>query len=116
MDSFDQFEHFVYESKPFAVLAIAIYALSAERPNSFLITCACILLFCGTFLLRLRLKHRRGSPIETLFYESQPYFYLGLGLYTLFFKNQSKFAAGCALLLVFCGTMIMRWRYKNRHN
>jgi hypothetical protein len=64
----------IYEAKPYVLLAVGIYVLTAEQLSMPLIISALVLLFCGAIILRMRFKNRKGSPAETLFYESQPFF------------------------------------------
>jgi hypothetical protein len=110
----EQLERFFYEGKPFLCLALGVYAIASPEPNRFVLACALILLFASTFILRNRFKNRRGTPLEELWYEAQPFLYLGVAGYVFLFQRSSKIAVGCALLLLFCGMMILRWRFKNR--
>jgi membrane protein CcdC involved in cytochrome C biogenesis len=104
----------IYEAKPYVLLALGIYAFTAEPISMPLIVSALVLLFCGAVILRMRFKNRKGSPAETLFYEGQPFFYLGLGGYVLFYQNYSKIAVASAILLLFCAGVIFKWRYQHR--
>lgn len=112
----EKLERFFYESKPFICLALAVYALTSPDPNKIALVSALALLIAGTFILRSRFKNRRGSVLEELWYEAQPFLYLGVCGYVLLFKRSSKIAVGSAMLLLFCASMILNWRYKNRRN
>jgi membrane protein CcdC involved in cytochrome C biogenesis len=105
---------FSYELKPFLLLALSVYALSAENPNPVLVSSGLILLFCSGLILKMRMKHRRGAGLEALFYELQPFLYLGLAMYVLFFKRSSIATVGCAMVLIFCTVVILNWRYRFR--
>lgn len=107
-------EEIIYESKPYFYLGLGIYALTSPEPNPWILACALIALFGGTMILRLRLKNRKDTSLERFVYEVQPFFYLAFAIYALVYLRQSKLAAGCALILLFCSTMILRWRYKHR--
>jgi uncharacterized membrane protein HdeD (DUF308 family) len=109
-------EQFFYEAKPFICLALAVYAFASPEPNRVALLCGLALLIAGTFILRDRLKARRGSALEMVWYEAQPFLYLGVAGYVLLFQRSSKVAVGFAMLLLFCATMILQWRYKNRSN
>ena len=111
----EKVEKLVYEAKPYFYFGLAIYALASSDPNPWVFFCALVRHFCGGLIVRMRLKNRRGkSQIEQLIYDLQPFFYLALAAYSLMFLRQSKLAAGCALLLLFCGSMILRWRLSSR--
>lgn len=112
----EELERFIYESKPFLCLAVGVYALASPQPNTVVIACSLILLMLGTFILRSRFKNRRDSTLERLWYESQPFLYLGVAAYVLLYQRGSKIAAGSALLLLFCASAILRWRFNNRRN
>jgi len=112
----EKIERFFYESKPFICLALAAYAFASPEPNKVAVVSALILLVAGTFILRNRFKHRRGSALEEIWYEAQPFLYLGVCGYVLLFQRSSKIAIGSAMLLLFCASMILNWRYKNRRN
>jgi lipoprotein signal peptidase len=62
----------------------------------------------------MRFRNRKGQGLEAVFYELQPFVYLGLALYVMFFKNSNKFAVGFALILLCCAGAILNWRYQNR--
>ncbi len=109
-------EQFFYESKPFLCLALAVYAFASPEPNRIALLCGLALLVAGTFILRGRLKNRRGSALEMVWYEAQPFLYLGVAGYVFLYQRTSKIAIGFAMLLLFCATMILQWRYKNRSN
>jgi drug/metabolite transporter (DMT)-like permease len=110
----NEFSTFTYELKPFVLLALSVYALSASDPNPLLIGCGLILLFCSGMILKMRMRHRRGSGVEAVFYELQPFLYLGLSLYVLFFKHSSTATVGFAMVLIFCTVVILNWRYRFR--
>ncbi len=112
----ENLERFFYEGKPFLCLALGVYAMTSSDPNRIALVCGLILLFAGTLILRGRFKNRRGSPLEEIWYEAQPFLYLGVVGYILLFQRASKVAAGSALLLLFCASMILRWRFKNRRD
>jgi DMSO reductase anchor subunit len=114
--SMENLERFFYESKPFLCLGLGAYALLSSEPSRIALVCGLVLLFAGTLILRGRFKNRRGSPLEDIWYEAQPFLYLGIVGYVLLFQRASKIAAGSALLLLFCASMILRWRFKNRQN
>jgi hypothetical protein len=68
-------------------------------------------MFAAAFILRMRFKAMRGpTDIGTIFYEAQPYLYLGLGLYAIFNLRNAKLAVGLGLMLLFCATVIIQWR------
>ncbi|RYZ65843.1 MAG: hypothetical protein EOP05_03960 [Proteobacteria bacterium] len=111
----EQLEKLVYEAKPYFYFGLAIYALAASDPKPWIIACALVLLGCGVLIVRMRLKNRRGvSSMEQLVYDLQPFFYLALAGYALVYLRSSKMATGFALLLLFCGSIIIRWRLKAR--
>lgn len=115
LKSMEQVEKLVYEAKPYFYFGLAIYALASSDPNPWVFVFSMVLLFCGVLIVRMRLKNRRGkSSIEQLIYDIQPFFYLAFAGFSLLYLRQSKLASGCALLLLFCGTMILRWRLTNR--
>jgi hypothetical protein len=107
-------EKLFYEVKPYLLLALSIYVLSAEEPKIVLIIAGLVLLIASTLILRMRLRARKGSTVESAFYEAQPFLYLAIGGYALYFLKSSKFAVGCALLLMTCGVLILNWRYEGR--
>jgi hypothetical protein len=110
----EKLERFFYECKPFLCLALAVYAFASPDPSPVALLSGLALLIAGTFILRGRFKQRKGSALEMLWYEAQPFLYLGVAGYVFLFKRTSRIAVGCALLLLFCATMILQWRYKNR--
>ena len=112
----EKLERFFYESKPFICLALAVYALASPDPNHIAMVSALALMVAGTFILRNRFKNRRGSALEEIWYEAQPFLYLGVCGYVLLFQRASHIAVGFALLLLFCASMILNWRYRNRRN
>ena len=114
--SMEALERFFYEGKPFLCLALGVYALASSNPSRVALICGLILLFAGTLILRGRFKNRRGSMLEEIWYEAQPFLYLGVVGYVLLFQRVSKIAAGSALLLLFCASMILRWRFNNRRD
>lgn len=97
-------------------LGLGVYALAATDPSRIALISGLILLFAGTLILRGRFKNRRGSPLEEIWYEAQPFLYLGIVGYVLLFQRASKVAAGSAILLLFCASMILRWRFQNRRD
>lgn len=110
----EKLERFFYESKPFICLALAVYAFASPTPSPVALLSGLALLIAGTFILRGRFKHRKGSPLEMLWYEAQPFLYLGVAGYVFLFQRTSRIAVGFALLLLFCATVILQWRYQNR--
>jgi hypothetical protein len=110
----DLLEKFFYEAKPYFALALGLYALFAQPASKLLVTLGLILFFCAGAIMRLRFTKRNQTTVESIFYESQPYLYLGLALYVIFFQKYSKFAVGCALLLLFCTGIIFKWRLGSR--
>ncbi len=110
----DNWESFLYESRPFAYVAIGTYALAADKPNLILLAAAAILIFCGILVLRMRFNARAGATMESLYYESLPFLYLGIGVYALFFLNFTKIAVGSGVILLFCATKVFQWRILNR--
>lgn len=110
----DQMEIAFYEAKPFLYLGLGVYVLSSQEPNPILIASALLLMFCAALIIRLRLKNRRGTPIERLVYKSQPWAYLAIGLCAIFYLKDSKVGLGSGLILLFISTIIVRWRYKGR--
>jgi hypothetical protein len=107
-------ESFLYESKPYAYVALGVYALSVDKPKPFVVACAILLLFAGILVLRVRFRNRPGSNLESLFYESLPFIYIGLGVYALVFLEASKMAVSCGVVLLFCATKVIRWRMNDR--
>jgi hypothetical protein len=103
-------ESMFYEIRPYFLLLLGLYVLIAQKPSAFGIACVLILLVCSGTIIRFRLQARRGTAFEQIFYDLQPVFYLGLALYALVWLHHSKFALACALLLLFCGSVILRWR------
>lgn len=110
----DDWESFIYESRPFAYVALGVYALSVEKPNILLMAFAAILIFCGILVLRMRFAARKGSNIESLLYESLPFLYLAIGVYALVFLNASKIGVGSGVVLLFCATRVFHWRIRHR--
>lgn len=103
-------EAIFYELRPLLYAVLGIYVLVAHEPSPILLGCAFILMFCAALILRLRLKARRGASMEQIFYDLQPVIYLALGVYALVWLRQSKIALASALVLLCCGTVIVRWR------
>lgn len=110
----DEWGSFLYESRPYAYVALGVYAMSVEKPNILLMAFAAILVFCGIMVLHMRFESRKGSSMQSLFYESLPFLYLGLGVYALTFLGASKIAVGSGVTLLFCATKIFHWRVQNR--
>jgi hypothetical protein len=110
----DDWESFLYESRPFAYVALGAYALSVEQPDLILMGFAAVLIFCGILVLRMRYAARLGSTLESLYYESLPFLYLGIGVYSLAFLNASKIGVASGVVLLFCATRVFHWRIRNR--
>lgn len=110
----DDWESFLYESRPFSYLSIGVYALSVEKVDLVLIGLAMVLVFCGILVLRMRFKNRKGSTLESLYYESLPFIYLSLGIYAIVFFDAARIAVGSGVILLFCATKVFHWRYRNR--
>lgn len=111
----EEIEKVFYHSKPFLVLGLGIYLVSAPLPNPFVVGIALLLMLWSAFILRMRMKAKGVKGAEALFYEFQPFIYIGLSGYTLLEFRESKLGVGSALLLIFCGTQIIRWRSTHRH-
>jgi hypothetical protein len=62
----------------------------------------------------MRFRNRKGSTLESLFYESLPFLYLSVGTYALAFLNASKVGVGSGVILLFCATKVFHWRVLNR--
>lgn len=103
-----------YETRPFLLLALGLYVLVSQEPSPVLVASALTLLFCAALILRLRLKARKGSAMEQFVYDLQPILYLGLGAYALVWLRSSKLAVASALVLLFCGSLILRWRMSGK--
>jgi hypothetical protein len=88
--------------------------LSVENPKIYVIVSALVLIFCGIAVLRMRFRSRRGASLDTLFYESLPFLYLGIGFYVLLFRHSSKIAVASGVILLFCATKVLQWRVRNR--
>lgn len=110
----DNWESFLYESRPFAYVALGAYALAVDKPDLIWMAAAAILIFCGIVVLRMRFAARAGSTLESLYYESLPFLYLGIGVYALAFMDFSKIAVGSGVILLFCATRVFHWRIRNR--
>lgn len=110
----DNWESFLYESRPFAYVALGAYALAVDKVDIISIGFAGLLIFCGILVLRMRYAARAGSSLESLYYESLPFLYLGIGVYALVFLNFSKIAVGAGVILLFCATKVFHWRIRNR--
>lgn len=110
----DDWESFLYESRPFAYVALGMYALSVDQPDLMLLGFAALLVFIGIIVLRMRFNARMGSNVESLFYESLPFLYLGIGVYALVFMDFTKIAVGSGVVLLFCATRVFHWRIRNR--
>ncbi len=110
----DDWDSFLYESRPYAYVALGIYVLLVDKPNILLVGFSAILIFCGVLVLRARFTHRKVKSLESLFYESLPFLYLGLGVYALVFLNASKLGVGSGMLLLFCATKVFQWRIRSR--
>lgn len=110
----DDWESFLYESRPFAYVALGMYALSVDAPDLMLLGSAAVLVFIGIIVLRMRFNARKGANVESLFYESLPFLYLGIGVYALAFMDFAKIAVGSGVVLLFCATRVFHWRIRNR--
>jgi|GEM_PF-2751475 len=110
VDVINRLEALFYEFRPYFLLALGIYVLGAQDPSPFAIACVLILMVCSTLIIRFRMKARRGSSLEQLFYDMQPVIYFCLAGYAMVWLHHSKLALACALILLFCATMIVRWR------
>jgi len=62
----------------------------------------------------LKYRYRNENAIEKMFYEIQPFLYISFALFTFITRPDSKFANLCAMILMFSGFMILRWRYQFR--
>ena len=108
-------EKLFYEFKPILCLLVAVYTLLIPEPPVHLVVLSMVLAACGAWILRARLKARqRGSLLENLFYEGQPYFYIGLALWAVATQRTSKIALASAIVLFFCASVILKWRKENR--
>lgn len=110
----DDWDSFLYESRPFAYVALGVYALSVETPDVVVLGLAAVLIFCGILVLRMRYAARKGANLESLYYESLPFLYLGLGVYALAFMNASRIGVASGVILLFCATRVFHWRIRNR--
>lgn len=110
----DDWGSFLYESRPFAYVALGAYALSVEKPDIVMMAFAAVLIFLGIIVLRMRFMARKGASLESLYYESLPFLYLGIGVYALAFLNTSKIAVASGVVLLFCATRVFHWRIRNR--
>jgi hypothetical protein len=110
----DNWESFLYESRPFAYVALGVYALAVDKPDLILMGAAALLIFCGILVLRMRYAARAGSSLESLYYESLPFLYLGVGVYAIVFMEFTKIAVGAGVILLFCATKVFHWRIRNR--
>ncbi|MGZ3743414.1 MAG: hypothetical protein ACXWRA_06130, partial [Pseudobdellovibrionaceae bacterium] len=112
----EDWESFLYESRPYAYVAFGTYALSVDKIDIISMGFAAILIYSGILILRMRFKYRKASSLESLYYESLPFFYLGLGVYSLTFLKLSKIGVGSGVILLFCATKIFQWRIRNRRS
>ena len=104
-------ETLIYEAKPFLCILVAIYALILPNPSQLLMVLSMVLIACGAWILRVRFHARKQkSKVGTMFYEAQPYLYIGIGIYALATQRTSKIAVGCAMLLFICAAVILKWR------
>lgn len=104
---FMRFERVFYEARPILFLVMGAIAFFNANGSKILLVCGFVLLFCATLVLSLRSANRN---FEKLIYDVRPYAYLaGAGL-TLYYYNDSRIAVASALLLMFCATLILRWR------
>jgi hypothetical protein len=110
----DNWDSFLYESRPFAYVALGVYAVSVDHPDILMMGFAAILVYSGILVLRMRFRNRKGATLESLFYESLPFLYLGIGAYALAFLNASKVSVGSGVILLFCATKVFHWRVRNR--
>jgi len=110
----DDWESFLYESRPFAYVSLGVYAVSVDHPDILMMGFAAILIYSGILVLRMRFRNRKGATLESLFYESLPFLYLGVGAYALAFLNASKVGVGSGVILLFCATKVFQWRVLNR--
>lgn len=110
----DDWESFLYESRPFAYVALGTYALSVDEPDLVMLGCAALLVFIGIIVLRMRFNARKGANVESLFYESLPFLYLAIGVYALAFMDFTRIAVGSGVVLLFCATRVFHWRIRNR--
>jgi hypothetical protein len=62
----------------------------------------------------LKARYTNANPFEKLFYEVQPYLYLGLAVYAVYSHPHEKLAELSATLLVVAAVMILRWRFQFR--
>ncbi|HVK61502.1 MAG TPA: hypothetical protein VM432_08130 [Bdellovibrionales bacterium] len=111
----EELERIFYQSKPFLLLGLGVYVISSQQPSKIGVAFALVAMFVAAFILRMRLKARNDADVEGVFYEAQPYAYLALSLYAIFGVQNSKIALGLGIMLLFCATMIIRWRAQNRH-
>jgi len=110
----DDWESFIYESRPFSYVAMGVYALSVDKPNLLLMAFSAVLMFIGILVLRMRYISRKGANLQSLYYESLPFLYLGIGVYALVFMDFTKIAVGSGVILLFCATKVFKWRIENR--
>lgn len=110
----NDFESFLYESRPFAYLALGAYAFSVEKPNIIVIACALVLLYAGVVVLHMRYSARKDATLNSLVYESLPFLYVGLGVYSLLFLGASQIGVGSGVVLLLCATKVFHWRIRNR--
>lgn len=109
-----KFKDAIYELKPYALLALGVYAISSSEPSPILVGSVLLLLGCASWILRMRFKARKGTGVEALFYELQPFLYLALAMYVFTFKRSSTVAVGSAVILIFCALIILNWRFGRR--
>ena len=83
-------DSFLYESRPFAYVALGVYAVSVDQPDIIVLGFAALLLYLGILVLRMRFAARKGASLPSLYYESLPFLYLAVGVYALAFLNASK--------------------------
>ena len=108
-------EKFIYELKPFLCVAVSVYALLLPNPSVIVVVCAILLIAAGALILRARMKARsKGKGLEKIFYEFQPFIYIGLAAYAIITQRNSKLAVVCSLVLFFCAAMILKWRSEYR--
>ena len=107
-------EVFLYETRPYFFLALALFMMNQEVPSPIMIASVLILFICSAFIIRFRMKARRGSQFEKIFYFAQPITYFAIGLYAIVWQRDSMLAFVSAIVLLICGLVIARWRFQSR--
>lgn len=102
-------EKVFYEVRPLLYLVLGGLAIFYRQTSKIFIVVGILFLLFGSVVFSQRLAARSA---EKFFYDIRPFIYVFLSILSLFYFNESSLGIGSALLLLFCSSMIVRWRNK----